>query len=85
MIRPLIILAGLAIVLGAHVAQADLFDMPSGETSMQLVTVGNPGNSSSLYTYGAVAYTYSIGKYDVTAGQYTAFLNAVAASDTYNL
>ena len=28
--------------------------------------------------YGSVAYNYSIGKYDVTAGQYAAFLNAVA-------
>ena len=34
---------------------------------------------------GAVAYEYNIGKYEVTAGQYTAFLNAVAATDTYGL
>ncbi len=33
----------------------------------------------------AVPYDYSIGKYDVTAGQYTAFLNAVATTDTYGL
>jgi formylglycine-generating enzyme required for sulfatase activity len=32
-----------------------------------------------------VAYTYNIGKFEVTAGQYTAFLNAVAATDTYGL
>ncbi len=28
-------------------------------------------------------YHYRIGKYDVTVGQYAAFLNAVAATDTY--
>jgi formylglycine-generating enzyme required for sulfatase activity len=32
-----------------------------------------------------VAYDYQIGKYDVTIGQYTAFLNAVARTDTYSL
>ncbi len=35
--------------------------------------------------YGSVGYKYNIGKYEVTAGQYTAFLNAVAATDTYGL
>ncbi|NLX13940.1 MAG: SUMF1/EgtB/PvdO family nonheme iron enzyme [Phycisphaerales bacterium] len=32
-----------------------------------------------------MGYSYDIGKYPVTAGQYTAFLNAVAATDTYGL
>lgn len=32
-----------------------------------------------------MAYNYSIGKYDVTVGQYTEFLNAVAATDIYGL
>jgi len=32
-----------------------------------------------------VDYTYNIGKYEVTAGQYTEFLNKVAATDTYGL
>jgi formylglycine-generating enzyme len=52
------------------------------------VPVGNPGNANDPNTgslYGGVAYNYSIGKYDVTVGQYTAFLNAVAATDTYGL
>jgi len=35
--------------------------------------------------YGAVGYEYRIGKYEVTAGQYTEFLNAVAKADTYGL
>jgi len=53
------------------------------------VTVRNAGNApDTRYVtpgYGAVAYDYSIGKYEVTAGQYTAFLNAVAVTDTYGL
>jgi sulfatase modifying factor 1 len=53
-----------------------------------LVPVGNAGNANDPATgnlYGGVAYDYQIGKYDVTIGQYTAFLNAVAATDTYSL
>jgi len=34
---------------------------------------------------GAVDYVYRIGKFEVTTGQYTEFLNAVAATDTYGL
>ena len=51
------------------------------------VTVGNPGNVADTHGagYGAVAYTFNMGKFEVTAGQYTAFLNAVAATDTYGL
>ena len=51
------------------------------------VTVGNPGNVADTHGagYGSVAYTYNIGKYEVTAGQYTAFLNAVAKTDPYGL
>ena len=30
-------------------------------------------------------YAYNIGTYEVTTGQYVAFLNAVAATDTYGL
>lgn len=57
------------------------------------VPVGNPGNpgeqsrlaNGDTTFYGSVAYTYRIARYEVTAGQYTAFLNAVAATDTYGL
>lgn len=70
------------------------------EVVIKTVTVGNPGNAGELsgrsafsYPYGygpnricgAVEYTYNIGKYEVTAGQYTEFLNAVAANDPYGL
>jgi len=70
--------------------------MPSGLTSLQFVTVGNPGNAGELSgagaggygpdrVCGAVAYTYKMGKFEVTAGQYCAFLNAVAGIDTYGV
>jgi formylglycine-generating enzyme len=54
------------------------------------VPVGNQGNPNdpanlSVPGIGSVNYNYSIGKYDVTVGQYAAFLNAVAATDTYEL
>ena len=52
------------------------------------VPVGNVGNANDPATgslYGGVGYAYNIGKYEVTVGQYTAFLNAVAATDTYAL
>ncbi|MCP4590842.1 MAG: formylglycine-generating enzyme family protein [bacterium] len=60
------------------------------------VTIGNPENDGELSgagagghgadrICGAVGYTYNIGKYEVTAGQYAEFLNAVAASDPYGL
>jgi hypothetical protein len=53
------------------------------------VTVGNPENiadtTGAPNPCGAVDYEYQIGKYEVTAGQYTEFLNAVAATDTHGL
>jgi formylglycine-generating enzyme required for sulfatase activity len=55
---------------------------------IETVPVGNPGNPGEQQmqgTFGAVDYEYSIGKYEVTAGQYAEFLNAVAATDTYAL
>jgi len=53
---------------------------------MEMVSVGDAGNLPDVTGYGAVAYTYSIGQYDVTTGQYVAFLNSVATSgDPYGL
>jgi formylglycine-generating enzyme len=56
--------------------------------AIDTIPVGNVGNSNDPATgnlNGGVNYAYSIGKYEVTVGQYTAFLNAVAATDTYAL
>ena len=73
-------------------AKADVFQMPSGDTSLSFVTVGDPGNvadttvrSDGTTGYGAVPYTFYMGTYDVTLAQYTTFLNAVAKTDTYGL
>ncbi len=52
------------------------------------VPVGNVGNANDPATgnlYGGVGYGYNIGTTEVTVGQYTAFLNAVATTDTYAL
>lgn len=53
--------------------------------TVDTVTVGNAGNAADITGFGAVSYTYNIGKYEVTAGQYAAFLNAKASTDTYGL
>jgi len=56
---------------------------------IETVHVGNSGNAAdtrySASGYGAVSYEYNIGTYEVTAGQYTEFLNAVAATDSHGL
>jgi formylglycine-generating enzyme required for sulfatase activity len=53
------------------------------------VPVGDLGNlADTRYSstgYGSVSYSYNIGKYEVTAAQYTEFLNNKAASDPYGL
>jgi len=57
--------------------------------TIETVPVGDAGNAPDIrYSTpgrGSVSYAYNVGKYEVTAGQYTAFLNAVAAIDTYGL
>jgi formylglycine-generating enzyme required for sulfatase activity len=69
-----------AIVLAALVA------ISSAEAvTIDMVTVGNPGNAPDTryngISVGSVDHVYQIGKYEVTAGQYTEFLNAVAKAD----
>lgn len=73
-------------------ASADVFGFGSGLTNLETVPVGDPGNAADTALHsgnpagqGSVAYTYNIGKYEVTAGQYCDFLNHVAATDTYGL
>lgn len=54
-----------------------------------LVSVGNPGNAPDIrynnVSVGSVDHVYQIGKYEITAGQYTGFLNAVAKADPNGL
>ena len=58
---------------------------PCLAVTIDWVTVGDPGNTADDTGYGAVADPFRIGKYEVTIGQYTDFLNAVAKSDPYSL
>jgi formylglycine-generating enzyme len=76
----------LALLLGL-VAAAFPPARPVAATTItyEMVTVGDPGNDADVSTgspYGEVAYAYQIGTYDVTIGQYTAFLNAVDPTGT---
>jgi formylglycine-generating enzyme len=52
--------------------------------TIDMVTVGNPGNANDTGgTFnGAVAYSYEIGKYDVTISRYTAFVNVADPNGT---
>jgi formylglycine-generating enzyme len=83
-------IAVLAFVMIALMARAEI----AKAVTIDMVSVGNPGNAGEQNRlsngdtnyYGAVNYTYSIGKTEINGGQYTAFLNAVAGtSDTYGL
>jgi formylglycine-generating enzyme len=94
------VLVGLAgvLMLAVSVAQADVLNMGgtrdpvtgvwTGQASLEFVTVGDPGNAADMRWWGpagSVSYTYQMGKYDVTVGQYVEFLNAVAKADPYGL
>lgn len=51
-------------------------------------TIGFAGNAAhvgGVGSLGAVAYEYNMSTYEVTNAQYAAFLNAVAATDTFGL
>jgi formylglycine-generating enzyme len=62
---------------------------PAAGITLNLAAVGNPGNAPDTryngISVGKVDYAYAIGKYDVSAGEYSAFLNAVAKTDAYGL
>jgi sulfatase modifying factor 1 len=64
---------------------ASLIVSASASVTMDWVTVGNAGNAANANGLGSVAYSYQIGKYEVTNAQYGAFLNAAAQTDSYGL
>ena len=58
--------------------------VPVGDSGTHGKLSGDPGSLSRVC--GAVNYTYNIGKYEVTAGQYTASSSTPwARTDTYGL
>jgi len=89
------------VLLAAGVARADTHapwptDWNNWNDAALWANVGNAGNAGELSgagaggygadrICGAVDYNYKIGKFEVTAGQYAQFLNAVAKTDTYGL
>jgi len=91
-----IAMAACVLLVGAGQAWAttNVFSLPAGQTSLVMVPVADVGNAPDTSAdpqgyptnLGGVNYAYNIGKYDVTAAQYTAFLNAVAITgDPYGL
>ncbi len=82
--KAIVAIVAVAVAVASGAAVADI--------TIETVPVGNAGNLPDMRTqsdgtsgYGAVAYEYNIGKYEVTAGQYKDFLNAKAGVDTYAL
>ncbi len=85
-----VVMVSLVLAGATRMATADVLNMPGSQKSVQFVPVGDAGNQpDKRYVssgVGAVGYTYQIGMYDVTAGQYCQFLNAVATvADPYGL
>jgi len=65
-----------------------IFATTASAVTIPTVPIGNLGNAGDVQTggpFGAVTYGYRIGTTEVTVGQYTDFLNAVADTDTYAL
>jgi formylglycine-generating enzyme required for sulfatase activity len=77
-LRRVVFMVGVAALLGSLAVSAH------AQVTLDMVTVGNPGNANDTggTRNGAVAYSYQIGKYDVTIGQYASFLNAVDPNGT---
>jgi formylglycine-generating enzyme required for sulfatase activity len=66
----------LTLVPAAHAGDA----IPVGNLSIDVVTVGDPGNlgDSNFFDFGSVADDYRIGEFEIKNVQYVQFLNAVA-------
>ncbi len=54
--------------------------------TLDMITIGNVGNTADSTGYGSVSYEYNIGKTEVTNAQYVEFLNTTASTvDVYGL
>jgi len=77
--------AGLGAWVGLVLSLALSGSLAAGGVIYEVVPIGDPGNPADTTSYGAVSYDYYIGKFEVTIGQYAAFLNAVAKADPNGL
>ena len=74
-------LAAILLAVGAGAADIAIATVPVGDAGNTGEWSGaSHGGSGSDRICGAVDYEYNIGKYEVTAGQYTEFLNAVVVT-----
>ncbi len=81
-----LILAGASVYAGGAAVKGDVFNLPAGQTSVTLLTIGDPNNAPDPATgLGSVPYAYAMSQYDTTVAQYCAFLNSVASTDQYGL
>ena len=71
-----VFMVGVAALLGSLAFSAH------AQVTLDMVTVGDPGNTADTTTYGAVATSFQIMKYEFTNRQYTDFLNSVDANGT---
>jgi sulfatase modifying factor 1 len=58
------------------------FNLQAALITIDWVTVGDPGNAADTTTYGAVADSFRIMKFEFQNSQYAAFLNAVDPNGT---
>ncbi|MGH7131886.1 MAG: SUMF1/EgtB/PvdO family nonheme iron enzyme [Phycisphaerales bacterium] len=75
--KSLVFMGVLAAIIGANSSLGQIY--------IRTVPIDHAGNAADTTGYGAVAYDYNIGATEVTNGQYCAFLNAVAHTDTNGL
>lgn len=74
--RQSILLLAIVVLFGvANIASATI----TQGIDIEFVIIGNAGNPADSTGYGAVGYEYHIGKYEVTNGQWDAFVSAAGA------
>src|ERR1051326_6443794 len=72
-----------------HAIAPLVFNTTALAVTIDTVPIGSPGNQADIRYraggVGSVPYSFRIGKTEITNAQYVEFLNAVAASDPYQL
>ena len=74
-----------SLISAALVGVLALFTSSAHATPPETVPVAGPGNKADSTGFGAVAYAYKIGKYEVTNAEFAAFLNAVNKENIHKL